>query len=750
MLASGRKAQTNSAGRENARNGRRNGRTDGASRYEVLERLGEGTLWIVYRVRERTNKTTPSKALAAAPLLALKALKQAANRHPRLPQALIQSLRRFADLSHPNLAAVRDVNIEDETLYFTQDWLPAPSLETRLSRGPVPVPQAQSWLAGIAGALAYLHGRDLPHGDVRPRQILFSENGQPVLTDGGIAAAFAESGLALADVQGEVAHYLAPERSQGAGLSAAADVYALGVCFYRMLCGRVPFDGASALAIAARHRNEAVVPPSHFNERVGSEWDDLALRLLEKDPAQRPTAADLHALLNDSIPVAPNATAPDAATAPVAVVDATAPDATAPDATAPDATAPDATAPDATAPDATAPDATAPDATAPDVAAVVAPVELEKKTPAAPGVVGPKRRPLDEVVAETMSQEAEAKREEVIKRARRKHKWREFSGAIGALLGLLLMIGALGGLIYGAYNYWLGEIPAEVVVPRYVGQSSEQAKALLSKKGLKMKVVRESYDPKKPEGTVLTGDPQPGRKVRSQREVLVTVSAGSAPIKMVDFSRLSLEQARAIILQHGLRLGQSIEQYHPRVPRGYICGQYPDAGDPLRRSEPITLIVSRGPQPTDIDAQKGLGVDQGDVVDPTDGSNGGTNNASGLSALPQGGTDFTPLEAAPNAPASPANSADDGDANNASDNAAPPSNELKNKRATITVNVPRDGGRQVVRIVVRDSNGERTIYQRSRPAGSTVSRTVRATRPDSDPALVRVYVGDELVREDNL
>ena len=694
MLASGRKAQNNSAGRDKPSGGRRNGRSSvrrgtGAARYEVLERRGEGTLWIVYRVRERLSERADAKDATgpSAPLLALKALKQVANRHPRLPAALTESARHFATLSHPNLATPREVNIEDDTLYFTMDWLPAPSLETRLGRGPIAPALARQWLGDIAGALAYLHQNDSPHGDVRPRQILFSDKSAPVLTDGGIAAAFASAGLALADVQPEVAHYLAPERSQGEGLSSAADVYALGVCFYRMLCGRVPFDGASALAIAARHRNDAVVPPSNWNDWVPRELDELALQLLEKDPARRPSAADLKTLLD----------APDLATSGAGVA-----------------------------------------------AVVAAPIIVEDE--AEPneelyGVLGvepPKRRPLDEVVAETMSQDAETKRAEIVKRARKKHRWREFSGALGALLFLFLLMGALGGGILGAYNYWLGEIPAEVEVPKYVGLSAEKAKIALAKKGLKMKVVRESFDPKKPEGTVLAGDPKEDRKVRSQREVLVTVSAGSAPIKMVDFSRLSLEQARAIILQHGLRLGQSIEQYHPKVPRGYICGQYPDAGEPLRRSEPITLIVSRGPQPTDIDAQKGVGMeDQNDIIDPSQGSN----NASGVAALPQGGTNVTPLEPA-NEPAT----APDADAVAT----APASNELKNKSATIKVNVPRDGGRQVVRIVVRDSNGERTIYQRSRSAGSSVSRTVRATRPDSDPALVRVYVGDQLIREDSL
>ena len=694
MLASGRKAHSNSAGRDGAANGRRNGRSPGASRargasrYEVLERRGEGALWIVYRVRERAAKNAP-KDEPLPPLMALKALKQAASRHPRLPGALTASARRWASLEHRHLAVPRDVNVEDDTLYFTSDWLPAPSLEARLARGPIASNKAQSWIADLADALAYLHERELPHGDVRPRQILFNEDGQPVLTDGGVAAAFAEAGLSLADVQPEVAHYLAPERSQGAGLSGPADVYALGVCFYRMLCGRVPFDGASALAIAARHRNDEVVPPSHYNERVTPDLDDLALQLLSKDSAKRPTAADLQAFLNEGRALI-------------------------------------------------APTVVAPTIVEPEAEQTEAEDEAEAQV-AAP--VGPKRRPLDDVVAETMIQDAEAKRAEVIKRARRKHRWREFSGALGALLFLLLMVGAGAGMVWGAYNYWLGEIPVEVMVPKYVGQSSENAKAVLAKKGLRMKVARESYDPKVPAGTVLAGDPKEGRKVRSQREVLVTVSAGSAPIKMVDFSKLSLEQARSIILQHGLRLGQSIEQYHPRVPRGYICGQYPDAGAALRRSEPITLIVSRGPQPTEIDAQKGLGLDQGsDIIDPSQGSN----NASGLAALPDGGNSFTPLEAAPDAPQP------NPDSGNDAPNVAPPSNELKTKSATIKVNVPSDGGRKVVRIVVRDSNGERTIYQRSRPAGTSVSRTVRATRPDSDPALVRVYVGDDLIREDSL
>ena len=706
MLASGRKTQSQAAARGNGSGG------GGAARYEVLERRGEGTLWIVYRVRERAPKNAAANDGAAnggaAPMLALKALKAVANRHPRLALALSQNAGLWASLSHPNLATPRDVGVEDGTLFLTTRWLGAASLETRLARGPLEAPEALRILHRLAGALDYLSAQNLPHGDVRPQQILF-DGDAPVLTDGGVAQAFADSGLALADVQGEVAHYLAPERTQGAPLSAAADVYALGVCFYRMLSGRVPFDGASALAIAARHRKDAPAPPSSFNPRVGPDMDELALQLLEKDPQKRPTAAQLAAMLKDQAP-ALDARAPAIVSVPV-------------------------------------------DNFAADAAAAALGASADATGAAVPqSAGGPRRRPLDEVVAETMAQDADAKRQQMIKKARRKHKWREFVGALGALLWLLIMFGAVGAGLWGAYRYWVDETPAEVVVPRYVGQSSDGARQLLAAKGLAMKVTRESYDPKIAAGTVIAGDPEPGRKVRAQREVLVTVSAGSAPIKMVDFSKLSLEQARSIILQHGLRLGPTIDQFHPSVPKGYICGQYPDAGAPLRRSEPITLIVSRGPQPSEIDAQRGVGiddnaVDQNSVIDPSQGSN----NASGIAALPDGGQNFTPLE--------PANQIQPQNNAGSSSNTAPPaaptpapagSNELKTKRATIKVNIPAGGGRQVVRIVVRDSNGERTVYQRSRAAGTSVSRTVRATRPDSDPAVVRVYIGDELVSEENL
>ena len=162
--------------------------------------------------------------------------------------------------------------------------------------------------------------------------------------------------------------------------------------------------------------------------------------------------------------------------------------------------------------------------------------ELEEDLEAAsPHVNAPKRRSLDEVGRRNhvTRRRGETKRSHQARAAQTQMARVQRHG--GRDIFLLLLVGAGAGMVLGAYNYWLGEIPVEVMVPKYVGQSSENAKAALAKKGLRMKVARESYDPKKPAGTVIAGEPQEGRTVRSQREVLVTVSAGSAPIKMVDF-----------------------------------------------------------------------------------------------------------------------------------------------------------------------------------------------------------------------
>ena len=313
-----------------------------------------------------------------------------------------------------------------------------------------------------------------------------------------------------------------------------------------------------------------------------------------------------------------------------------------------------------------------------------------------------------------MAEQAEEARVRDLKIAKRRHRRREFWGALRALLWLILLGGAGAGSVFGAYNFWIDNTPKEVLVPRYTGKSQKEAQKTLAKSGLTLRIVRETYDPKVPAGTIVTGEPEPGRRVRARREVLATISAGEAPIKMVDFERITLPQARQIIVKHGLRLGPIVQQFHDVVPNGFICGQFPETGEPLRRSEPITLIVSRGRQPTEIDATTGTGF---------------TPDADPLAAPTVDDESFQPLEPANGIAAAPGG--------------------LVTRRATVRVQVPA-GGTQTVRVMVRDANGERTVYQRVHEGGARVSQVVKVQRADGETALVRVYVGEELVKEEEI
>jgi len=626
-----------------------------ASRYEVLERVGEGSLFVVYRVRDRNTNQ----------VLALKALKGTFARHPRFGKVLGEVIGRTQSLRHAHLAQISEVGQEEGTLFYVGEWLPGPSLETRLRRAPFSRSTTETYLRQIAEALDYLHENNLAHGDLRPRQILSTAEGNLKLTDAGAAEAFMAADMTPVDMQYEAAYYMAPERFDGAPPSPAADLYAVGVILYRMLTGRVPFDGPSPLSIAMRHRKDAPLRPSQYNRACPPQLEKIALRLLEKDPAQRYATAD--DLLYELAGGAPQSSSPPAAAPPAAPP--------------PAAVAALSSAPDVALED-DADDTTADTAMAP-------PPSPRRST----GSTAPRRRapisaPVDDKIA------------------RKRHWQRELLGAFLAFFWLLIACGLLAGIVYGSYYFWLKEKPTEVGVPKYVGLNQYQAESVLTQKGLKLQVRSYTYDPKRPAGTVLSGDQPAGKRVLAGREIWVTVSQGEAPLKMYNFSELTLERARRIIGRYGMRLGQVAEQYHQEIPKGYICGQYPEPGEAFRRSEPINLIVSRGAEPS---SQTDVGA---------------------------------PLPPAPPAPSDPEDSIDEV--------VPPPPEEAAadgvpvSRAVAVRVALPSNGPREEVRIIVDDAEGEHTVYRKTHDPGDLVDETITVLRQQGTTATVRVYVGKTL------
>ncbi|MBI5426384.1 MAG: serine/threonine protein kinase [Opitutae bacterium] len=250
--------------------------------YEIIDDIGRGGMGRVYAARQS----------ALGRIVALKALPDTGSAAgPEL--RFLREAQTAARLRHPHIVAVHDSGRADGHVFFTMDYVEGGDLAQRLRRGPLAPRDAASLLHKISGALAYTHGEGVLHRDLKPSNILL-DGDEPRLADFGLAAEL-EPGGDLTAVTGVLGtpHYLAPEAIRGGSgaVTAASDLYALGVIAYEMLAGRTPFAGASAATLP--QLVEQRPPPSlrYLAPATPPELETITLKLLEREPERRYASA---------------------------------------------------------------------------------------------------------------------------------------------------------------------------------------------------------------------------------------------------------------------------------------------------------------------------------------------------------------------------------------------------------------------------------------------------------------------------
>jgi len=248
--------------------------------YELLAEIARGGQGVVYRARHRSlNRVVALKMLILG------------------PWATEAHLKRFkteaeaaANLDHPQIVPIYEIGQVEGQHYFTMKLVEGPSLKQLVSSGPLAPRRAAELLAGAARAIHHAHERGILHRDLKPGNILLDEQGQPQVTDFGLAKLVEDESTVTntMDVLGTPS-YLSPEQATGQAksLTKACDIYGLGAVFYELLTGNPPFAGGTTMETIRQVVEKEPRRPSLWNPKLDRELETICLKCLQKEPHKR-------------------------------------------------------------------------------------------------------------------------------------------------------------------------------------------------------------------------------------------------------------------------------------------------------------------------------------------------------------------------------------------------------------------------------------------------------------------------------
>ncbi|UTT47159.1 Stk1 family PASTA domain-containing Ser/Thr kinase [Rhodococcus gordoniae] len=552
--------------------------------------------------------------------------------------------RSVARLTHPGLVAVYDQGQDGDHVFLVMELVEGGTLRELLrERGPMPPHAAAAVAAPVLGALAVAHRAGLVHRDIKPENILISGNGEVKIADFGLVRAVAAATTTSRSVILGTAAYLSPEQVTVGSADARSDVYSTGVLVYEMLTGRTPFTGDTSLSVAYQRVEKDVPDPSSAIDGVPPELDAFVRRATEREPAERyadaQVMADALGEICETLDL-PRYRVPaprrSAVRTPPAPVDPEAVPARTSDGSATGRPAP-------------APATTALPATA--AANAHAPTTVQTAVPGTAGPNAPTTRPHPTRVATRAhprpDTEAVAPRPDYA--ADRRRQRRSAAAWIAAIIVLALFMGIAGwwlgagrltdvptvqgldraaavsaietaglaGEIRGEYS---DDVPVDTVLGTDPTAGSRvpdgDTIALLVSLGrptvpsipgagersvVEDELRRRTFEPVEggtafsttvPEGGVAALDPAPGSVLPVGSEVKLVMSKGSPPVTLPDLSGRTVDEARRILDDAGLTVGEIREVFDADVDGGLVAGTDPAEGDEVNAGGTVTLLVS--------------------------------------------------------------------------------------------------------------------------------------------------------------
>ena len=498
------------------------------NRYQITERIGIGGMAEVYRAQDNV----------LGRLVAVKVMLPQYAADPNFTKRFKQEAAAAANLQSPYIVNVYDWGQDDGTYYIVMEFVRGSDLKTAINeRGAINQRKVAEIGSQVCQALSVAHNLDIIHRDIKPQNIMVQPDGNVKVMDFGIARAKNSVMTQTSSVLG-TAHYISPEQAQGKELTAASDIYSLGIVLYEAATGKLPFDGPDAVSVAMKQVNDLPAPPREINPDIDPALEAIIMRAMAKNPAERfATAQDMRYALNDYLAGRPVNVGGGFTSAETAVM-----------------------------------------------GGVVPPMGMADGTavmPAGMGAGGTKSAGTPGGTKNYRSDDGKKKNNKK---------------TIGIVVGVIAALAIVGLAAFALMGGFASGDP----VPNVTGKTVEEATAILKEAGFELGTTDQKYDDKVPAGQIVGQDPKAGDKREKGSKVNVTVSQGVAQITVPDVKGLDAEKAKQAIKDKGLVPSAGTPAYSDTVEKGLVISTNPESGTKVEKNSTVEYIVSLGSEGVDV------------------------------------------------------------------------------------------------------------------------------------------------------
>ncbi len=457
----------------------------------------------------------------------------------------IEEARSAARLSHPAVVAVFDQGEDSGTVYLAMEYIEGRTLRQVLrERGRLSPTHALDVLDPVLAALEAAHTNGIVHRDVKPENVLVGDDGRVKVADFGLAKALTNASTATRGLLLGTVNYISPEQALGEVATPRSDVYSAGVMLYELLTGRPPHTGPTDFVVVRRHIEEDVPPPSLAEPTVPAQLDELVRRATQREPLRRYSdagvfLAEVRRTQGVLEPAVPGLESRESAG--VSVAEALT-------------------------------------SFVPHPAGEQAGTGLIPGTAAARAPAPVRRQPAPDLSRPD----------------RRRSPNRRWRGPILFMSVLVLAASvAVGAWWYGAGRY--------TATPSLIDLTVEEARAEAEREGLTIVEGEPRFSEVVEPGHVVATEPGPGERILHNGTVEIFTSRGPERYEVPDVVGMTTAEAEKALAAAGIGVDQVDEEFHDEIPKGVVISQSVPPGEVLRRDMAVSIAVSKGREPIEIE-----------------------------------------------------------------------------------------------------------------------------------------------------